>query len=80
MSAAAEVSAQAGWLMPVVPPMVSAATGALLIPHLAPGVGRQTMFYGCFAMFGLSLIAAPGSDGRLLTLARALADRLARAV
>lgn len=47
-----------GWLMPVVPPMVSAATGALLIPHLAPGVGRQTMFYGCYAMFGLSLIAA----------------------
>ena len=43
-----------GWLMPVVPPMVSAATGALLIPHLPPGVGRQTMFYGCFAMFGLS--------------------------
>ena len=26
-----------GWLMPVVPPMVSAATGALLIPHMAPG-------------------------------------------
>lgn len=47
-----------GWLMPVVPPMVSAAAGALLIPHTAPGVWRQTMFYGCFAMFGLSLIAA----------------------
>jgi len=47
-----------GWLMPVVPPMVSAATGALLIPHMAPGVGRQTMFYGCYAMFGLSLVAA----------------------
>ena len=47
-----------GWLMPVVPPMVSAATGALLIPHLAPGAGRATMFYGCYAMFGLSLVAA----------------------
>jgi C4-dicarboxylate transporter/malic acid transport protein len=47
-----------GWLMPVVPPMVSAAAGALLLPHLAPGVGRTTMFYGCFAMFGLSLVAA----------------------
>ena len=47
-----------GWLMPVVPPMVSAATGALLIPHLAPGVGRQTMLYGCYAMFGLSLVAS----------------------
>ena len=47
-----------GWLMPVVPPMVSAATGALLIPHMAPGSGRATMLYGCYAMFGLSLIAA----------------------
>lgn len=47
-----------GWLMPVVPPMVSAATGALLIPHLAPGAGRATMLYGCYAMFGLSLVAA----------------------
>jgi tellurite resistance protein TehA-like permease len=47
-----------GWLMPVVPPMVSAATGALLIPHMPPGVGRQTMFYGCYALFGLSLVAA----------------------
>ncbi|GAA2549972.1 TDT family transporter [Mycolicibacterium diernhoferi] len=47
-----------GWLMPVVPPMVSAASGAMLIPHMAPGTGRTTMFYGCLAMFGLSLIAA----------------------
>ncbi|MGY4711380.1 TDT family transporter [Mycolicibacterium sp. CBM1] len=47
-----------GWLMPVVPPMVSAATGALLIPHMAPGTGRATMLYGCYAMFGLSLVAA----------------------
>src|SRR4051812_399732 len=47
-----------GWLMPVVPPMVSAATGALLIPHMAPGTGRQTMLYGCYAMFGLSAIAS----------------------
>jgi C4-dicarboxylate transporter/malic acid transport protein len=47
-----------GWLMPVVPPMVSAATGALLIAHIAPGTGRQTMLYGCYAMFGLSLVAS----------------------
>jgi C4-dicarboxylate transporter/malic acid transport protein len=46
-----------GWLMPVVPPMVSAAAGALLIPHMAPGTGRTTMLYGCYAMFGLSLFA-----------------------
>lgn len=47
-----------GWLMPVVPPMVAAASGALLIPHMSAGTGRTTMFYGCFAMFGLSLVAA----------------------
>lgn len=47
-----------GWLMPVVPPMVSAAAGALLLPHLPEGTGRTTMLYGCYAMFGLSLIAA----------------------
>ncbi len=47
-----------GWLMPVVPPMVSAATGALLLGHIATGTGRQTMLYGCYAMFGLSLVAS----------------------
>jgi C4-dicarboxylate transporter/malic acid transport protein len=47
-----------GWLMPVVPPMVSAATGALLLPHMPPGTGRETLLYGCYAMFGLSLLAS----------------------
>jgi C4-dicarboxylate transporter/malic acid transport protein len=47
-----------GWLMPVVPPMVSAATGALLIGHLASANGRATMLYACYAMFGMSLVAA----------------------
>ena len=47
-----------GWLMPVVPPMVSAATGALLLSRMAAGAGRQTMLYGCYAMFGLSLVAS----------------------
>lgn len=47
-----------GWLMPVVPPMVSAATGALLIAHMQPGAGQATMLYGCYAMFGLSLVAS----------------------
>ena len=51
-------SAFAGWLMPVVAPMVSAATGALLLPHLAPGEARETMLLACYAMFGLSLIAS----------------------
>jgi C4-dicarboxylate transporter/malic acid transport protein len=47
-----------GWLMPVVPPMVSAATGAMLIPHMSAGTGRTTMLYGCYAMFGISLLAS----------------------
>ncbi|BAX94581.1 TDT family transporter [Mycobacterium shigaense] len=47
-----------GWLMPVVPPMVAAATGALLLPHIAGHTARQTMLYGCYAMFGLSLVAS----------------------
>ncbi|MEU6995921.1 TDT family transporter [Streptomyces sp. NPDC046465] len=44
------------WLLPVVAPMVSAAVGPLLIPHLPAGQAQQTMLYGCFAMFGLSLL------------------------
>jgi tellurite resistance protein TehA-like permease len=44
--------------MPIVPPMVSAATGALLIPHLAGQSGRATLLYACYAMFGLSLMAS----------------------
>ncbi len=47
-----------GWLMPVVPPMVSAATGALLIPHAPAGQLRLTLLLACYAMFGLSLIAS----------------------
>jgi C4-dicarboxylate transporter/malic acid transport protein len=51
-------SAFGGWLMPVVPPMVSATIGAMLVPHAPEGVLRQTLFYLCFSQFGLSLITA----------------------
>ncbi len=51
-------SAFGGWLMPVVPPMVSAAIGAMLVPYAPAGVLRETLFYLCFSMFGLSLITA----------------------
>lgn len=51
-------SAFGGWLMPVVPPMVSAATGAVLLPHIAAGQARDTLLAGCYAMFGLSLLAS----------------------
>jgi C4-dicarboxylate transporter/malic acid transport protein len=47
-----------GWLMPVVPPMVSAATGALLVPHTPAGQLRETLLLSCYAMFGLSLLAS----------------------
>ncbi|SFE62052.1 C4-dicarboxylate transporter/malic acid transport protein [Actinopolyspora alba] len=50
-------SAFGGWLMPVVPPMVSAANGALLVEHLPAGQPRLTMLLGCYAMFGISLFA-----------------------
>ncbi|MFD0416383.1 TDT family transporter [Streptomyces sp. NPDC127108] len=50
-------SASPVWLLPVVAPMVSAAVGPLLVPHLPAGQAQQTLLYGCFAMFGLSLLA-----------------------
>jgi C4-dicarboxylate transporter/malic acid transport protein len=51
-------SAFGGRLMSIVPPMVSASTGAVLIPHTPPGQPRMTMLLSCYAMFGLSLIAS----------------------
>ncbi|WP_053734826.1 TDT family transporter [Nocardia sp. NRRL S-836] len=50
-------AAFAGWLMPVVPPMVSAASGALLAAHLPPGQFQQAMVLACYALFGVSLFA-----------------------
>ena len=51
-------SAFGGWLMPIVPPMVSASTGAVLVPYATPGQARETLLLGCYAMFGLSLFAS----------------------
>ncbi len=51
-------SAFGGWLMPIVPPMVSASTGALLLPYIPAGQARETLLWSCYAMFGLSLIAS----------------------
>ena len=51
-------SAFGGWLMPVVPPMVSASTGALLLPYVPAGQARMTLLMGCYAMFGMSLLAS----------------------
>ncbi|MFF8832890.1 TDT family transporter [Streptomyces sp. NPDC015131] len=59
------------WLLPVVPPMVSAATGPLLVEHLPPGQWQRTLLIGCYGMFGLSLLATlavlPLVFGRLVT-------------
>ncbi|MCF3961980.1 TDT family transporter [Streptomyces fuscigenes] len=46
-----------GWLMPVVPPLVSAATGTLLVPHAPAGQPRQALLLGCWALFGLGVVA-----------------------
>jgi C4-dicarboxylate transporter/malic acid transport protein len=51
-------SAFGGWLMPIVPPMVSASTGALLVPYAAAGQPRETLLLGCYVMFGMSLFAS----------------------
>jgi C4-dicarboxylate transporter/malic acid transport protein len=46
------------WLMPIVPPMVSAAAGAGLIAHLPAGQDQLALALACYAMFGLSLVAS----------------------
>jgi C4-dicarboxylate transporter/malic acid transport protein len=51
-------SAFGGWLMPIVPPMVSASTGALLLPYAPAGQARLDLLLCCYAMFGLSLLAS----------------------
>ncbi|MCT7352536.1 TDT family transporter [Streptomyces sp. 15-116A] len=59
------------WLLPLVAPMVSAALGPHLVPHLPPGQARETLLLACFALFGLSLLATllmlPLVFARLLT-------------
>ncbi|MBT2384748.1 TDT family transporter [Streptomyces sp. ISL-11] len=50
-------SASPVWLLPVVAPMVSAALGPALVPHLPAGQWREAMVLGCYALFGMSLLA-----------------------
>lgn len=47
-----------GWLMPVVPPMVSAAALALLVPHLPAGQLRLDAVLFGYILFGTSLFVA----------------------
>ena len=52
-------SAFGGWLMPVVPPMVSATIGSMFLTHMVPhSAAQQTLLYGMYACFGLSLVAS----------------------
>lgn len=45
------------WLLPVVAPMVSAASGPALAPSLPAGQWRASLLLACGALFGLSVIA-----------------------
>ncbi|WP_062520754.1 hypothetical protein [Demequina silvatica] len=49
-------AASGAWLMPVVPPMVSAAGGALLLPYLHGGAA-QALAYACVLMAGAAGLA-----------------------
>ena len=51
-----------GWLMPVVPPMVSAASGALLVPYVG---NPRELLLACYALFGITLFAAVLVIGQL---------------
>jgi C4-dicarboxylate transporter/malic acid transport protein len=50
-------SANPTWLLPVVAPMVAAALGPALVPHLPSGQARATLLFACYGMFGASLLA-----------------------
>ncbi|QLE79866.1 C4-dicarboxylate ABC transporter [Francisella sp. Scap27] len=53
-----EDAAFGGWLMPVVPPMVSATIGSMFLKYMENGDAQQTLLYGMYACFGLSLVAS----------------------
>ncbi|WP_142216149.1 TDT family transporter [Streptomyces sp. SLBN-118] len=53
----APATASPVWLLPVVPPMVSASLGPLLVPHLPAGQWRESLLFASYAMFGISLLA-----------------------
>ncbi|AXG76976.1 SLAC1 family transporter [Streptomyces paludis] len=45
------------WLLPVVAPMVSAASAPLLVPYLPAGQWRAALLFGGYGLFGVSLLA-----------------------
>ncbi|BCK72373.1 C4-dicarboxylate ABC transporter [Streptomyces libani subsp. rufus] len=50
-------SASPVWLLPLVAPMVSAAVGPALVAQLPAGQWQRALLLGCYALFGLSLLA-----------------------
>jgi tellurite resistance protein TehA-like permease len=56
-----------GWLMPVVPPVVSASTGALLLPHLPPGAPRLALLLAGYLLFAVGLVASTVMIRRIAT-------------
>lgn len=66
----ARAEASPTWFLPTVAPMVSAALGPALIPHLPQGQARLTLLLGCLGLFGASLLMVlvllPVVWGRLL--------------
>lgn len=50
-------SASPAWLLPLVAPMVSAALGPALVPHLPAGQWQAALLFACYALFGMSLLA-----------------------
>ncbi|MFI9327702.1 TDT family transporter [Kitasatospora sp. NPDC052868] len=45
------------WLLPVVAPLVASSTGPALVPHLPAGAAQEALLYGCYALFGIGLLA-----------------------
>lgn len=47
-----------GWLMPLVPPFLSAALGSALLPYAPAGQTQLDMALLCYALFGMSVVAS----------------------
>lgn len=47
-----------GWLMPLVPPLLSATLGSALLPYAPPGQWQLSMAVFCYGMFGMSVVGA----------------------
>ena len=53
---AAARTANPTWLLPVVAPVVAAACGPALVPHLPDGAARTAMLHACCALLGAGLL------------------------